>query len=74
MSCNRAADSSTSIAAPTYDGYTFLCWANPITSGWIASVYVEVPDHASTNVWVSSSKYTSGTGNIDLYPLYTKNV
>ena len=43
------------VTAPDVDGYTFLCWVQVSTIGWIGSAYPEIPMSKSTTVWSTTS-------------------
>lgn len=65
--------SHASVTAGSVSGYTFICWVNVMTSGWVGSCYIQSPLKATTNIWVSASTDTSGTGQADVCALYAKN-
>ena len=70
----RIPSSSTSISAPSVSGYTFVCWFYSSTSGWVSATYIENPLNQNTSVWVGYNPYTNGTGRVNCYALYRKNV
>lgn len=65
--------SHASVTAGSVSGYTFICWVNVMTSGWVGSCYIQSPLKATTNIWVGASASTSGTGQADACALYVKN-
>jgi hypothetical protein len=70
----RAHGSNSNITAQTVAGYTFLCWLNVISNGWIGNLYIERPDLSSTRVWSSNYGYSdTGSGLYVAYALYVKN-
>jgi hypothetical protein len=62
---------SAAVAASALDGYQFVCWLQPATSGWVGACYMENPSAASTNVWSAYVNQT-GTGNVICRALYVK--
>ena len=73
VSVNKAQGSSASITAPSVSGYTFLHWIDSATTGWIGGTYIENVSASSTNIWVSSSTTSSGTGSVNAWALYVEN-
>lgn len=61
-----------SITAPTVAGYTFLCWFNVASSGWLSSLTIENVTNTTTNVWNTITN-GSGQGNFIAYALYVKD-
>ena len=72
VSISKEGRKSASITAPTVSGYTFLCWLQPATNGWVSSVYTENPTSASTNIWHGEGYLTTGTGMVRCTALYVK--
>ena len=66
---NRVYGNSASVTAPTVSGYTFLCWAQVATIGWVGSVYPSDPLSVTSNMW-NATTGQSGTGRIDCLALY----
>lgn len=41
------------IEAPTVEGYQFVFWLSPSTTGWIGSTYIDTPNSKNANIWIS---------------------
>lgn len=72
VSIAKTYGASTSITAPAVSNYTFVCWLQPATSGWVGSVYTQDPGSASTKIWNATAS-TSGNGNVIVTALYKAN-
>lgn len=40
------------ISAPSVEGYTFVFWLSPASSGCVRSTYVELATNPNTNIWI----------------------
>ena len=70
-SINKQRGYSTSITAPTVDGYEFDFWGQIATSGWVSSLYVEYAASTTSNVWNTVTD-GSGQGTFYIYAHYVK--
>lgn len=41
------------IEAPTVEGYQFVFWLSPSTTGWIGSTYIDTPNSKNANIWIA---------------------
>lgn len=69
---SRSAGNYRSVTAPTIEGYTFLCWFNVASSGWLSSLTIENATNTTTKVWNTITN-GSGQGNFIAYALYVKD-
>lgn len=71
---NKTGGVSANIVAPTVSGFTFVCWLQPATSGWVGAPYVENPMNSTSRVWqFNNTMFTSGAGNVVVTALYKAN-
>lgn len=75
-----AGSSSVDITAPAVQGYTFLCWLDVGTEGWIGNAYIANNSTSSTKVWSNrvgvingSPAVVNGSLNVRAFALYTKS-
>ena len=71
-SIGRTYNSATNIAAPTVNGYTFLCWIGVNSDGWLGSINIANYLSQTTSVWTLATN-GSGNGNLMAYALYVKD-
>lgn len=62
--------SNASFNAPTVSGYTFVCWIDCVSVGWVGGLYIQDPEKPSTRSWVVSDPYSSGGGAVKCFALY----
>lgn len=41
------------IEAPAVEGYQFVFWLSPSTTGWIGSTYIDTPNSKNANIWIA---------------------
>ena len=71
---NKTGGVSANITAPTVSGFTFVCWLQPATTGWVGAPYVENPMNSTSRVWqFNNTMFTSGAGNVTVTALYKAN-
>lgn len=68
---NRARGYSTSITAPSVDGYEFDHWGDFGTDGWVSSLYTEYASNQTTNIWNTITD-GSGYGSFHIFAYYVK--
>lgn len=68
----RTRGSSKSVTAPTVSGYTFVCWGQVATDGWIAHVYPAAPFSMTCSFFVSVADGT-GNGTCHVVAIYVRN-
>ena len=64
------------IEAPSVPGYSFACWVNSATNGFIGASYVASPLSSSATVWLSNAPVSSirdGKSSVTAVALYIKN-
>lgn len=64
---------SNSISADAVSGYTFVCWLQPATVGWVGGIYIENPTSASTKIWMCTPTQVQQPGNVAVTALYKAN-
>lgn len=69
----RKFNSKVALTAPTVRGYTFLCWVEAYTAGWLGSIGIENPTAQTTNFWVNGTYYGEGTGVVWGMALYVRS-
>lgn len=75
----KAQTSCYPIVAPTVEGYQFVFWLSPSTTGWVGSTYIDVPTNSSSNIWIaypSSSDLdaqANGINVVSAFAIYIKN-
>lgn len=69
----RQYGASNSISADAVSGYTFVCWLQPATVGWIGGIYIENPTSASTKIWMCTPTQVQQAGNVVVTALYKAN-
>lgn len=74
VTITRTLGQSANVVAPAVAGYKFVCWVATATIGWTAPTYIASADHASSQVFVAASTYSSGTGAVNCYALYVPNL
>ena len=62
---------SVSCTAPTVDGYTFMYWLAPSTSGFVQSCYMSDPTAATTNCYLVGDLRSSDS-TINIHAVYAK--
>ena len=70
---SMAPNSNVNVTAPTVTGYTFVCWVNISTQGWVGSLYFEDPGAQTTKVWCASAIAGGSGGATWCRALYRKN-
>ena len=68
----RSRGSNKSVTAKNVSGYTFLCWGQVATSGWIGQVYPASPSSQTSSFFVSVGD-GSGNGTCYATAIYVKN-
>lgn len=58
---------------PSSSEYTFFCWVQFITTGWVGSIYSAQPLQRTTNVWTASSKAATTGVSVIGVALYVRN-
>lgn len=66
-------NSSNSGSEPSSSEYTFFCWVQFITTGWVGSIYSTQPLQRTTDVWTASSKGTTTGVSVYGIALYVRN-
>ena len=66
-------NSSNSGSEPSSSEYTFFCWVQFITTGWVGSIYSAQPLQRTTNVWTASSKAATTGVSVIGVALYVRN-
>lgn len=69
-------DCSYPIEAPSVPGYSFVCWVNSATNGFICSSYVASPLSSSANIWVHNAlvgSIKSNSTSVTAVAMYVKN-
>lgn len=64
------------IQAPDVPGYTFKCWINSATNGFISGNYIVNPLYSKTRVWLANAETSSirdANASITAVALYVKN-
>ena len=69
----RQKDASTTITADAVSGFTFVCWLQPATDGWVGGIYTEDPTYARTNIWMATPTQAAELGNVAVTALYKAN-
>lgn len=60
------------IAAPSVDGYEFICWLSCVSDGWVGTCYIEKPMSAETRTWYLGQRWGTGGGAVKCYALYVQ--
>lgn len=69
-------DCSYPIEAPSVPGYSFVCWVNSATNGFICSSYVASPLSSSAAVWLHNAPVgpiKSSSTSVTAVAMYVKN-
>ena len=69
-------DCSYAIEAPSVPGYSFVCWINSATNGFICSSYVASPLSNSATVWLHNAPVgpiKSGSASVTAVAMYVNN-
>jgi uncharacterized repeat protein (TIGR02543 family) len=66
-------NSSNSGSEPSSSEYTFFCWVQFKTTGWVGSIYSAQPLQRTTNVWTASSKAATTGVSVIGVALYVRN-
>lgn len=64
------------IKAPDVPGYTFKCWINSATNGFIVASYVASPLSSSATVWLNNALVSSirdSKNSVTAVAMYVKN-
>lgn len=67
---------SYSIQAPSVPGYSFVCWVNSATKGFICGSYIASSLYSSATVWLANAPVASIRDNqtaISAVAMYVKN-
>lgn len=60
--------------APTVAGYTFVCWLQPSTIGFVGAAYSTSPVASTTNVWMIYTHSTAANKVVRCTALYIKDI
>lgn len=60
------------IAAPSVDGYEFICWLSCVTDGWVGTCYIEHPTSDVTRTWYVGQRWGTNGGAVKCYALYAR--
>ena len=69
-------DCSYAVEAPSVPGYSFVCWINSATNGFISSNYIASPLSSSATVWLHNAPVgpiKSGSTSVTAVAMYVKN-
>lgn len=69
-------DCSYAIEAPSVPGYSFVCWINSATNGFISSSYVASPLSSSATVWLHNAPVgpiKSSSNSVTAVAMYVNN-
>lgn len=69
-------DCSYPIEAPSVPGYSFVCWVNSATNGFICANYIASPLSSSATVWLHNAPVGSIKGSstsVTAVAMYVKN-
>lgn len=69
-------DCSYPIEAPSVPGYSFACWVNSTTNGFISSSYIASPLSSSATVWLHNAPVgpiKSSSTSVTAVAMYVKN-
>lgn len=69
-------DCSYTIEAPSVPGYSFVCWINSATNGFISSSYIASPLSSSATVWLhnaSVGSIKSSSTSVTAVAMYVNN-
>lgn len=69
----RARSSHVSVTAPNVTGYTFVCWGEVATNGWVGGVYPADPTSQTSNFWVAVSDGQTTSANVRAVAIYRKD-
>ena len=62
------------ITAPNVPGYSFVCWINATTQGFVRGCYIDMPDNPTADIWFTQSTIDVSDGNsVNAYALYVKD-
>ena len=64
------------IEAPSVPGYSFVCWINSATNGFISANYIASPLSSSATVWLRNAPVgpiKSGSNSVTAVAMYIKN-
>ena len=64
-------NSSNPSAKPS--GYTFLCWIQIISVGWVGAIYAENPESETTSIWTASAKGSTSNESVQGIALYIRS-
>ena len=65
-------NSSTPSAEPA--GYTFVCWIDIWSNGWVGAPYASSPANRTTDIWTATAKSTTSGASIGGLALYKKTI
>ena len=69
-------DCSYAIEAPSVPGYSFVCWINSATNGFISSSYIASPLSSSSTVWLHNAPVgpiKSSSNSVTAVAMYVNN-
>ena len=69
-------DCSYAIEAPSVPGYSFVCWINSATNGFVCSSYVASPLSSSATVWLHNAPVgpiKSSSTSVTAVAMYVNN-
>lgn len=69
---NKAHGGVVGMTAPTISGYSFVCWVQGVTTGWVGSISPADPRANPSKFW-NATTGQSGTGNITCTALYVRS-
>lgn len=60
-------------SAPTLQGYTFMCWLNCVSVGWVGAPYFSEPLNPTSPIWSPTAKPATGGVSLRGYALMMKD-
>ncbi len=64
-------NSSDPVSVPA--GYTFVCWVQFMSVGWVGAIYPENPDAVTTSIFTATAKSATSNESVQGIALYVRS-